>query len=62
MAPHLCRPRPDDQPPNTRALAEWTYRLTTSLLITAGVVPTTTEDELRAFVANLLSLIRPDRR
>ena len=42
--------------PNSRALGEWAYRLTASLLITAGVVPTTTEDELRGFVSSLLSL------
>jgi AcrR family transcriptional regulator len=40
---------------NSRALAEWAYRLTASLLITAGVVPTATDDELRGFVSCLLS-------
>jgi AcrR family transcriptional regulator len=49
LTPHL-------PPVNGRALGEWAYRLTASLLITAGVVPTTTEDELRRFVSSLLIL------
>ena len=51
LAPYL-----QHLPLNHRALGEWVYRLTASLLITAGVVPTTTDDELRGFVSSLLSL------
>lgn len=47
---------PSRPPITSRALGEWAYRLTASLLITAGVVPTTTEDDLRRFVSSLLSL------
>jgi AcrR family transcriptional regulator len=49
LTPHLPQP-------GSRALGEWAYRLAASLLITAGVVPTTTENELRVFVSGLLSL------
>jgi AcrR family transcriptional regulator len=49
LTPHL--PQLD-----SRALGEWAYRLAASLLITAGVVPTTTENELRVFLSSLLSL------
>lgn len=39
-----------------RAVCEWAFRLVTSFITTGGVVDTTDETALRAFVAGLLSL------